>query len=415
MIRSSPRLGLTLTLGSAQTLAWASSYYLPAILAVPMARELEISSSWVFAAFSVALLLTAMLGPSVGRLIDQQGGRGVLMASNAVLAFGLVIMALSQGVLSLMLAWLITGVGMAMGLYDAAFATLGRLLGRSARSSITGVTLLAGFASTIGWPLTALLENEFGWRVACGAWAILHIVIGLPLNARLPKAGDSVNHSNDEISAPSPERPRLAMVLLAYVFAAGWFVSTAMAAHLPRLLQETGVSLSVAVAAAALVGPAQVAARLGEFALLRHLHPLVAARVATTLHPPRCGTASYSGYARRGVCATPWRGQWHDDDCLRHAAAGAVWHKRVWPATRFDYRPGQGCASLCPAAVWPINRAKWCWSAMADYGVDAGGVSSASVYSCAQSAGMSHPRTGGATSRTLQRRHAVLGRQALSQ
>lgn len=285
MIRSTPRLGLTLTLGSAQTLAWASSYYLPAILAVPMARDLGLSPSWVFGAFSAALLLTAMLGPSVGRLIDQQGGRGVLMASNGVMALGLVVSALSQGVFSLMFAWLITGIGMAMGLYDAAFATLGRLLGRSARSSITGVTLLAGFASTIGWPLTALLENELGWRVACGVWAMLHIVVGLPLNARLPKAGDSVNHSNDEKSAPSPERPRLAMVLLAYVFAAGWFVSTAMAAHLPRLLQETGVSLSVAVAAAALVGPAQVVARLGEFALLRHLHPLVAARVATTLHP----------------------------------------------------------------------------------------------------------------------------------
>tara|TARA_R110002020_G_scaffold474871_1_gene707789 strand:+ start:399 stop:1553 length:1155 start_codon:yes stop_codon:yes gene_type:complete len=284
MIRSA-RLGLTLTLGSAQTLAWASSYYLPAILAVPMARDLGLSSSWVFGAFSAALLLTAMLGPSVGRLIDQQGGRGVLMASNGVMALGLVALALSQGVFSLMFAWLITGIGMAMGLYDAAFATLGRLLGRSARSSITGVTLLAGFASTIGWPLTALLESEFGWRAACGVWAMLHIVVGLPLNARLPKAGDSVNHSNDEKPVPSPERPRLAMVLLAYVFAAGWFVSTAMAAHLPRLLQETGVSLSVAVAAAALVGPAQVAARLGEFALLRHLHPLVAARVATTLHP----------------------------------------------------------------------------------------------------------------------------------
>lgn len=284
MIRS-PRFGLTLTLGSAQTLAWASSYYLPAILAAPMARDLGLSPSWVFGAFSAALLLTAMLGPSVGRLIDQQGGRGVLMASNAVMALGLVVMSLSQGVFTLLLAWLITGIGMAMGLYDAAFATLGRLLGRSARSSITGVTLLAGFASTIGWPLTALLENELGWRAACGVWAMLHIVIGLPLNARLPKAGDSSHHLNDEKPAPSPERPRLAMVLLAYVFAAGWFVSTAMAAHLPRLLQETGVSLSVAVAAAALVGPAQVAARLGEFALLRHLHPLVAARVATTLHP----------------------------------------------------------------------------------------------------------------------------------
>jgi len=284
MIRS-PRFGLTLTLGSAQTLAWASSYYLPAILAVPMARELGISTSWVFGAFSAALLLTAALGPSVGRLIDRQGGRGVLMASNGVMALGLGLMAMSQGIRSLMLAWLVTGIGMAMGLYDAAFATLGRLLGRSARSSITGVTLLAGFASTIGWPLTAWLENEFGWRAACGAWAMLHLVIGLPLNARLPKAGDSTVQPHDENSASPPERPRLAMALLAYVFAVGWFVSTAMAAHLPRLLQETGVSLSVAVAAAALVGPAQVAARLGEFALLRHLHPLVAARIATTLHP----------------------------------------------------------------------------------------------------------------------------------
>lgn len=281
----SPRFGLTLTLGSAQTLAWASSYYLPAILAVPMACDFGLSPSWVFAAFSAALLLTAMLGPSVGRLIDKQGGRGVLMASNAVMALGLAAMALSQGVFSLMLAWLITGIGMAMGLYDAAFATLGRLLGRSARSSITGVTLLAGFASTIGWPLTALLESEVGWRAACGVWAMLHLVIGLPLNGRLPKAGEGSAQQDDEKSAPPPERPRLAMILLAYVFAAGWFVSTAMAAHLPRLLQETGVSLSVAVAAAALVGPAQVAARLGEFALLRHLHPLVAARIATTLHP----------------------------------------------------------------------------------------------------------------------------------
>nr|ACF77049.1 putative major facilitator superfamily [Halomonas sp. HAL1] len=284
MIRSSG-VGLTLTLGSAQTLAWASSYYLPAILAVPMARDLGMPTSWVFAAFSAALLLTAMLGPSVGRWIDMRGGRGVLMASNGVMALGLIIMALSQGVFSLMLAWLITGIGMAMGLYDAAFATLGRLLGRSARASITGVTLLAGFASTIGWPVTALLENQFGWRAACVVWAMLHIVIGLPPNALLPKAGASQAEHKDEKPVPPPDRPRLAMVLLAFVFAAGWFVSTAMAAHLPRLLQETGVSLSVAVAAAALVGPAQVAARLGEFALLRHLHPLVAARVATTLHP----------------------------------------------------------------------------------------------------------------------------------
>ncbi|WP_404465820.1 MFS transporter [Vreelandella aquamarina] len=281
----SPRIGLTLTLGSAQTLSWASSYYLPAILAVPIGREMGLSSSWVFGAFSAALLLVAILGPSVGRLIDRQGGRGVLMASNGVMALGLAALSLSQGAVSLVLAWLVIGVGMALGLYDAAFATLSRLLGNQARASITGVTLVAGFASTVGWPVTAFIESEWGWRVACASWALAHVLVGLPLNARLPKVEPSAEFNASSTTSVSPDRPRFTMLLLAYVFAAGWFVSTAMAAHLPRLLQESGVSLSVAIAAAALVGPAQVAARMGEFVLLRRFHPLVAGRVATTLHP----------------------------------------------------------------------------------------------------------------------------------
>nr|WP_284047801.1 MFS transporter [Halomonas gemina] len=292
---------MTLTLGTSQTLAWASSYYLPAILAVPMAVELGVSSVWVFGAFSLALVISAALGPFVGRCIDRRGGRDMLVASNLVLAAGLGLMALAQGMPSLLLAWVITGIGMAMGLYDAAFATLGRLLGRQARASITGVTLIAGFASTIGWPLTTWLDAELGWRATCLVWAGLHLVLGLPLNWRLPQAGSLEALERDQgDTPPPPARPRLAMGLLAFVFAAGWFVSTAMAAHLPRLLQETGASLTAAVAAAALVGPAQVAARLGEFALLRHLHPLVSARLATILHPLGAGLLTLVGLPAAG-------------------------------------------------------------------------------------------------------------------
>ncbi|HZU89323.1 MAG TPA: MFS transporter, partial [Stellaceae bacterium] len=40
-----------------------------------------------------------------------------------------------------------------------------------------------------------------------------------------------------------------------------------------------------AIAAAALVGPAQVAARLVEFGVLRAFHPLVSGRLAALLHP----------------------------------------------------------------------------------------------------------------------------------
>lgn len=75
------------------------------------------------------------------------------------------------------------------------------------------------------------------------------------------------------------------MVLLGYVFAVTWFISTAMAAHLPAMLQLAGASATAAIAAAALVGPAQVAARLFEFALMRRTHPLLSARLATLAHP----------------------------------------------------------------------------------------------------------------------------------
>jgi hypothetical protein len=75
------------------------------------------------------------------------------------------------------------------------------------------------------------------------------------------------------------------MFLLAFVFAAAWFVTGAMAAHLPRLLERAGATPLAAIAAAALVGPAQVVARLVEFLILRRGHPLVSARCAAVLHP----------------------------------------------------------------------------------------------------------------------------------
>ena len=126
-------------LGTAQTLAWGSSYYLPAILADPIAQGLGLSRTTVFGLFSGALLLSAVLGPAVGRAIDNRGGRGVLALSNLVLATGLVLLGVAQGFLTLALAWATLGVGMAMGLYDPAFATLTGLYGgrRADRSLVS--------------------------------------------------------------------------------------------------------------------------------------------------------------------------------------------------------------------------------------------------------------------------------------
>ena len=271
-------------LGVAQTLAWGSSYYLPAILAGPISAGVGVPQSWVFAAFSGALLLAAFAGPAVGRIVDRHGGGGVLAASNIVLAAGLVALAAANGPILLFAAWAVLGVAMALGLYDTAFAALTALYGHDARGPITGITLIAGFASTVSWPLTTVLNGSLGWRETLLVWAMLNLVLGLPLNLLLPyrQRTAPIAHARDRSIGWKPYRE---MLLLAFVFAAAWFVTGAMAAHLPRLLEVCGASPLQAVAAAALVGPAQVVARLVEFFLLRRSHPLVPARLAALLHP----------------------------------------------------------------------------------------------------------------------------------
>ena len=126
-----------------------------------MALELGISRQEVFGIFSAALLVLAVVGPLAGRFIDQHGGRPVLLTSNAVFALGLAGLGLAQGPFSLALAW------MGCHLYDAALASLVRLYDRDSPNVTTGITLLTGFASTVGWPLSSLLEAHFGWRATC--------------------------------------------------------------------------------------------------------------------------------------------------------------------------------------------------------------------------------------------------------
>jgi predicted MFS family arabinose efflux permease len=301
--RTRSRRVVVTALGTSQTLAWASSYYLPAILADPISAGIGVPRSWVFASFSASLLIAAFAGPAVGRLIDRNGGRGVLVLSNLVLASGLVGLAAANGVPGLFAAWAVLGVGMALGLYDAAFATLTALYGHKARGPITGITLFAGFASTLSWPLSAFLNHGLGWRETCLVWAALNLVIGLPLNRLLLPIPVEPPHVSHAARHSVGWKPYKQMFLLAFVFAAAWFVTGSMAAHLPTLLERAGATPLQAIAAAALVGPAQVAARLAEFLILRPMHPLVSARIAAVLHPIGAAALAIAGPSAAAVFA----------------------------------------------------------------------------------------------------------------
>jgi hypothetical protein len=173
---------------------------------------------------------------------------------------------------------------MGFGLYEAAFATATGLYGQQARNAITGITLIAGFASTVGWPTSRFLVETIGWRDAALVWAALHLALGLPMNRFLIPQGtadtDTAPTSDGDASPISKT-----MLVLAGVFGATWFISASLAAHLPRLLQAMGATPDAAVAAAALVGPAQVLARLFEFSVLRRVSPMFSARLSTILNP----------------------------------------------------------------------------------------------------------------------------------
>ncbi|OJU21705.1 MAG: hypothetical protein BGN84_18825, partial [Afipia sp. 62-7] len=281
---SDRQLPVIAALGTTQTLAWASSYYLPAILADPIARDLGISSNWFFAAFSASLVISGLLGPRVGRQIDRVGGRQVLSASNIIFAGGLVLLGASTTLWMLGAAWLLLGIGMGLGLYDAAFGALGRIYGENARRAITGITLIAGFASTVGWPLSSLGLEIIGWRETCYAWAAAHIVIGLPLNLFfLPKTAPT-KRTDSPVVKPHIPIDRT-MVLLSFAFAAAWTVTSAMAAHLPRIVEAFGATPAQAVFAGIMIGPAQVAARVLEAGTLSRFHPLFSTRLACITHP----------------------------------------------------------------------------------------------------------------------------------
>lgn len=294
-LRPERRGAIVTALGTAQTIGWASSYYIPAVLAAPMAASFGLSPVWVFGAFSLAMVVSALIGPWAGARIDRIGGWGVLILSNLIFATGLGLMAAAPSALMLFAGWCLMGLGMGIGLYEAAFATLAGIYGRDARGPITGITLIAGFASTVGWPLSGLMLATWGWREACLGWALIHVLVALPLNALLPTGKEQTTPAARAETSEGTPPSSVTLGLLAFVFAATWFTSTAMAAHLPGLLQAAGATPAAAIAAGALIGPAQVAARVLEFSLLRRFHPLTSARLAAAAHPLAAGCLALFG------------------------------------------------------------------------------------------------------------------------
>lgn len=276
-------------MGVTQILAWGSSHYLPAVLAAPIVSDTGWPLTWVVGGLSLGLLVAAMISPRVGKAIERRGGRGVLAFNAAALGVGQLGLSVAPSLPLHIAAWLVIGVGMGAGLYDAAFATLGRLFGHNARASITALTLFGGLASTICWPLSAFLVSFVGWRGACAAYAALQFGFALPLylwaipRLSLPKplTSHGVSSIGGGMLAAPPSSS--AIILLASALTLAAMLSATMSVHLLTVLQANGLALATAVGLGALAGPCQLAARAIEMAIAQHHHPIWTKVASVTL------------------------------------------------------------------------------------------------------------------------------------
>lgn len=273
-------------LGVTQIITWGAIYYTPVLIVPLIAKERGWSMAFAMGGFSIGLLATGLVSPYVGRTIDRIGGHVVMGIGSLIGATGLFLITFASHPIAYMAVWIVLGVAMAANLYDSAFATLGRIFGAAARRPITALTLAGGFASTVSWPVTHFLIEGVGWQRTYLIYAAVLLFLCAPLHAFvLPRhrAHTAPPAPAEDGKAAHLPSNGTAFLLVAAAFTAYAFVPSGLAAHLLAIFNREGIDATTVVWIGALFGPAQVGARLIEFAFGRNLHPLWVARIALTV------------------------------------------------------------------------------------------------------------------------------------
>ena len=285
-------------LGLSQLISWGAIYYTPVLIVPLIAEARGWSLTLAMAGFSVGLLAAGMASPFIGKWIDRFGGHRVMPIGFIAGAAALVAIGYATNIVAYFAVWILLGCSMAGALYDPAFVTLARIFGTSARSAITLLTFIGGFASTVSWPLTHLLIEKIGWQSTYQVYAALLALVAAPLLAfALPREHSAAPPQPKQEGPKTKHIPAkgLPFILVACGFALYMFIPSALSAHMLAIFDRAGIAPATVVTIGALFGPSQVIARFLEFTLARNRHPLTIACGATTLLIFACGILLFLG------------------------------------------------------------------------------------------------------------------------
>ncbi|WP_368301861.1 MFS transporter [Kluyvera sichuanensis] len=273
-------LPVTLAAGGNQLINWGISFYMPGTFARAIAQDTGWSSAHIYLGLTLAMLMMALLSPWVARLLAHFGGQRVVVCGTLLIAVGCLLMSVIHTLFGWYIAWLITGIGMRLALYDGLFAALVNLYGQRARVTISRVTLAGGLASALFWPLGAALLTVTDWRGALLVYGLLGIVSALLL-MRLPN--QKLPPVPARRAAPVSVHDRRTGLLYAALIALVTFISNGTSTHLPEFIAAHGLPVAVGM----LWGVGQTGARFLEVASGSALTP-IKLTLLTTFFIPLC-------------------------------------------------------------------------------------------------------------------------------
>ncbi len=273
-----------LVLAGVEILAWGVLIYSPVLMLPHLAAARGWSLAACMGGFSLALVVSGLVAPTAGHLIERHGGNAVMSAGALAGAAGLAGLTIASHPLAYALCWILLGAAMASTLYDPAFTTLTRIFGMSARRQITFVTFAGGFASTVLWPATHTLLGLIDWRATYLVFAAVFAFVMAPLLMfALPRERTLASAAAGAAASAPPRvhKPEgRVFVLITIGFAMHALILSGLTSNWLAMMARDGLPPALIVTIGALFGPAQVAARLVDFASGGRIHPLWIARGA---------------------------------------------------------------------------------------------------------------------------------------